>query len=70
MTKNVKVFELDQMGVAGERMHQQIIQTTQHETVPAVYIGGQFVGGFGEVDVLYTSGRLQSMIEEGASSKM
>ena len=67
MTKNIKVFELDQMGMQGETFHHRIIQSTGHETVPAIYIGGTFIGGYNEVDALYKNGNLQPLIEGGTT---
>ena len=70
MTKNIKVFELDQMGAQGEHIHRRIIQATGHDTVPAIYIGGVLVGGYSEVDALYKSGKLQPMIEAGSKGPL
>ncbi len=56
-----KVYDIDRMP-NGDAIHAEIIKATNHETVPAVYINGQFVGGFSDCDALNRQGQLQKLI--------
>ena len=40
---------LDTMGAQGQQMRQQLAQQYKHTTVPFVFIGGKFIGGFTEL---------------------
>ena len=61
LTKDVAVYEVDCMS-NGNKLHTAVIEATGHETVPVVFVGGQFVGGFAEVDALHKQGRLQKLL--------
>ena len=56
-----KVYELDQMPY-GDAIHDEIIKQFDHDTVPAVFINGKFIGGFSETDALNKSGELQKLL--------
>ena len=56
-----KAYDVDTMD-NGEAIRAEIKQHYNHETVPAVFIKGEFVGGFSEVDALNSSGKLKDML--------
>lgn len=62
LSKDVAIYDIDKMP-EGDALHQEIIQTTNHETVPAIYIKGQFIGGFSDVDALHKQGKLEAMLQ-------
>ena len=62
MTENIKIYELSQLE-NGDAIHDEIIKSTGHETVPAVYIGGKLVGGFSDVDALNRAGKLEALLK-------
>ena len=61
LSKDVATYDLDQLP-EGNALHEEIVKATQHETVPAVWINQQFIGGFSEVDALHKQGKLVSML--------
>ena len=64
VSKDVAVYELDTMA-DGDALHKEIISVTNgHDTVPAVWVKNQFVGGFSEVDALHKQGKLAQMLSE------
>ena len=62
MTENIKVYDLKKIE-GGDAIHAEIIKSTGHETVPAVYIGGKLIGGFSDVDALNRAGKLEGMVK-------
>lgn len=40
----------------------QLIQKTNHQTVPQVFIGDKFIGGFDELEALDESGKLDKLL--------
>eukprot|EP00672_Neobodo_designis_P015538 CAMPEP_0174849642 /NCGR_PEP_ID=MMETSP1114-20130205/16682_1 /TAXON_ID=312471 /ORGANISM="Neobodo designis, Strain CCAP 1951/1" /LENGTH=98 /DNA_ID=CAMNT_0016084019 /DNA_START=44 /DNA_END=340 /DNA_ORIENTATION=- len=64
LSKDVAVYELDQMA-DGNALHQEIISATNgHDTVPAIWVRNQFVGGFSDVDALHKQGKIAQMLAE------
>merc|ERR1711916_226787 len=61
LSKDVATYDIDQRP-DGDAIHAEIIKATQHETVPAIWINGQFIGGFSEVDALHKQGKLEGML--------
>ncbi|CAJ1027775.1 Glutaredoxin/Glutathione S-transferase, N-terminal domain containing protein, putative [Leishmania lindenbergi] len=57
VTKDVRVYECDQMA-NGEDLRHQILKAYQHETVPAIFINGEFVGGCSDLEAMQKSGDL------------
>ena len=64
LTSEMKVHNVDSME-NGKAIHNAIIESTHHETVPAIYIRQQFVGGFSDIDALHRAGKLVPMINGG-----
>lgn len=62
LSKDVAIYDIDKMP-EGDAIHAEIIAATQHETVPAIWIKNQFVGGFSDVDALHREGKLVPMLE-------
>lgn len=63
LTKDVTVYQLDQMA-NGDNIHQEIIDATGQETVPAVYIKGRMIGGFSDSDALHRAGKLTDLLSD------
>jgi glutaredoxin 3 len=61
LSKDVAIYDIDQMP-EGEELHKEIIKQTNHETVPAIWIKNQFIGGFSDVDALHKQGKLTAML--------
>ena len=57
-----KDYLLEQMGVEGESIHAEIKRRHNHETVPAVFIKGQFIGGCDDTLALDKAGKLAPML--------
>ncbi|KAL2244131.1 monothiol glutaredoxin-S5-like [Sesamum indicum] len=63
---NPTVYELD--GVArGREIEQALSRLGCNPTVPAVFIGGEFVGGANEVMSLHLSGSLKPMLRNAGA---
>jgi glutaredoxin 3 len=63
VSKDVKSYEVDSLA-DGKELHNAVIAATGHETVPAVYIKGKFIGGFSELDALHKQGKLVNMLNQ------
>lgn len=63
LTKEVKtslhIIQVD-MIPKGNTILKYVQKKTQHRTMPIIFVRGQFLGGFQDVNDMYTSGRLQS----------
>jgi glutaredoxin 3 len=64
---NIANYPVDTMK-DGDEIHNQIIKETKHETVPAIYIRGKFVGGCSDVEDLHKQGKLVDMINGSKAS--
>lgn len=58
MQVSVHTIELD-MHPHGKAIQKHIQQRTGHNTVPVIYVKGEFLGGFEDVNQLYATGQLQ-----------
>ena len=63
LTKDVTAYDIDRMP-EGENIHQQIISQFNHETVPAIFVKGQFVGGFSDADAMHKAGKLVPLMQD------
>jgi len=54
------VVELDQLQ-EGQVLHQQLISKTNHTTVPNIFINGNHIGGYSELEQLFKNGKLSIM---------
>ncbi|ESL06103.1 glutaredoxin [Trypanosoma rangeli SC58] len=61
MTNDFKIYHVDQMS-EGEALRKEIYEKYQHETVPAIFINGKFVGGCSDVEQLDCEGRLAPLL--------
>ena len=61
LSKEVAIYDLELMA-DGDELHKEIIAATKQETVPAIWIKNQFIGGFSEVDALHKQGKLSEML--------
>lgn len=65
----VKVYELDNMGGTGRSIQKYIRDKYGHGTVPAVFIGGELIGGGDETAALQRAGKLARMISAAVSKQ-
>lgn len=49
----------------GKAILKHVQEKTRHDTVPVIYVKGEFLGGFEDVNKLYASGRLQDEYLKG-----
>lgn len=61
LTNDLMVYEIDQMEGGGD-MKAQIEKAYHHDTVPAIFIRGTFVGGCDTIEGLHKQGKLTTMI--------
>jgi glutaredoxin 3 len=61
LTKDMAVYDIDSIA-DGDALHSAVIEMTGHETVPAIWVKGQFVGGCTDVEGLHKQGRLTTML--------
>ena len=69
---NYKVIELDTIGKEGYAFRAELAEMTDRTTVPAIWIGGEFVGGCndgpkGGVVTLQQSGQLQQLLQQAGA---
>lgn len=57
LVNDMQVYEVDEME-NGENLRKQIYDTYNHDTVPAIFINGEFVGGCSDLQALQKSGEL------------
>ena len=62
---DMKVVELDTLGAQGDEIQGEIIKNFNHETVPAIFIGQQFIGGFTELAAKAKGGELVKLLQPG-----
>jgi glutaredoxin 3 len=62
IAKDLKVLNINTMGGEGDALQAEIEKTYNHDTVPAVFIAGKFIGGFSETDALNKQGKLAAMV--------
>lgn len=59
--EDVKFYDVDTMP-NGEDLRKEIYNLYKHETVPAVFVNGQFIGGCSDLEKLQSSGQLHHML--------
>lgn len=57
-----KVYELDRMGGSGKSIQNYIRDTYAHSTVPAVFVGGELIGGGDDTAKLQREGKLAAKL--------
>ena len=60
--KDYKVYYVDKQP-DGEDLRAEIKRVWNHETVPAVFIGGKLIGGASEVEELQKLGQLEKIVK-------
>jgi glutaredoxin 3 len=64
LSNDVAIYDIDQMA-DGNALHAEIIKATNgHDTVPAIWVKNEFVGGFSDVDALHKQGKLTQMLAQ------
>ncbi|KAK9380063.1 thioredoxin-like protein [Kockiozyma suomiensis] len=58
-----KDLELDQIDT-GDAIQSAIAELTAQRTVPAIFIGGKFIGGNSDLQALKRNGRLKVLLKE------
>ncbi|KAK9372307.1 thioredoxin-like protein [Lipomyces chichibuensis] len=56
-------LELDQIDV-GDAIQSAIYELTSQRTVPAIFIGGNFVGGNSDLQALKRNGQLKALLQQ------
>lgn len=67
LVKDMKVYEVDEMP-NGEELRKQIYAAYKHETVPAIFIHGEFVGGCSDIQDLQKKGQLEAKLAPPAAT--
>lgn len=57
IAKDMQIYECDEMA-NGEDLRAQILKSYNHETVPAIFINGEFIGGCSDLQAIQKSGEL------------
>ncbi|CBH17029.1 glutaredoxin, putative [Trypanosoma equiperdum] len=60
-TKDITVHYVDKMS-EGEQLRGEIYQAYKHETVPAIFINGNFIGGCSDLEALDKEGKLDGLL--------
>nr|GMD72964.1 monothiol glutaredoxin-S2-like [Ipomoea batatas] len=60
---NATVYELDELP-NGQQLERELLASGLRPTVPAVYIGGDFVGGESEIMSLHLKGQLVPLLKK------
>lgn len=60
-TRDLKIYEIDQRP-DGDAISAAIAKAYGHETVPAIFIKGRFVGGYSDIATLEKTGELRKML--------
>lgn len=63
---NPTVYELDQMAW-GQEIEQALSRSGYNQTVPVVFIGGEFVGGENEIMSLHLKSSLKPMLQRAGA---
>ncbi|XP_076929649.1 monothiol glutaredoxin-S2-like [Bidens hawaiensis] len=63
---NPAVYELDEI-TKGPEIEQALLRLGRNPVVPAVFIGGQFVGGANEIITLHLQRSLQPMLRNAGA---
>lgn len=61
MSPDMKVYYIDSMR-EGDAISNAIAQKYHHDTVPAIFISGKFIGGCSDIEVLQKTGALAPML--------
>ncbi|EPY35685.1 glutaredoxin 3 [Strigomonas culicis] len=61
LVKDLQVYEVDTMP-NGEDLREQIFKQYEHDTVPAIFINGKFIGGCSDLQALQKSGELSKLL--------
>ena len=59
-SKGVSFEEIDVTG--DQKKLDEVIKKTQHQTIPQIFVGEKFVGGFRELEALDESGELNQIL--------
>ncbi|CAJ1952182.1 unnamed protein product [Cylindrotheca closterium] len=66
MNASVHSIEVD-LHPQGKKISKYMKEKTKHYTTPCIFIKGEFLGGFKEVNALYAEGKLQKLFPEDLS---
>lgn len=61
LCQDIKYYQVENMP-NGEQLRKQIYDLYKHETVPAIFINGKFVGGCDDLQKAQSSGELSKML--------
>lgn len=60
--KGVAYTEIDVLGMSQAETDEVAIKTNNYRTVPKIFIGDAFIGGFSDLDALNRQGKLDEML--------
>ena len=63
MTKGADFIEIDIL--ANPERRQEMVDLSGRRTVPQIFVGGQHLGGYAELNALDAAGELDSLLAEG-----
>ncbi|KAK9367350.1 thioredoxin-like protein [Lipomyces kononenkoae] len=61
-------LELDQIDI-GDAIQKAIYELTSQRTVPAIFIGGKFIGGNSDLQTLKRNGQLKELLKQAFPEK-
>ena len=61
VTSDTRHYAVDTMA-DGDELHAEVIRRTGHELLPAIFVRGQFAGGFSDVDAWHKQGKLPGLL--------
>lgn len=59
---DLKVYLIDKMS-NGDEIKNAVYKKYNHETVPAIFIDGNFIGGCSDIQELQQQGKLEAMVK-------
>lgn len=57
-----KSVDFEEIDVSDDDLRQKLVERTCWQTVPQIFIGEEFVGGYDELQALEDDGRLDAML--------
>ena len=57
-----KSVEFEEVDVSDDGLRDELVERTRWRTVPQIFIGDEFVGGYDELQALEDDGRLDAML--------
>ena len=65
--KTATLVDLDTLGIEKYALRYEVIDMVNQTTVPALWIGSQFIGGYDDLSELNNSGELEKLLEKAGA---